>query len=66
MAQPHKGARVVVMTRLSQPVWDATKADADTHGISISQYVADVMAAYHGRGGHDAGTGVQEVLQLVS
>ncbi len=49
MAQPHKGDRVVTITRLAHPVHDVVRNAAAERGVSISQYVADVMAAHVGR-----------------
>jgi predicted DNA-binding ribbon-helix-helix protein len=48
MAQPHKGDRVVTITRLVQPVHDDVRRAAAERGLSISQYIADVMAAHTG------------------
>lgn len=64
MAQPHKGDRVVTVTRLAKPVWDEVQAAAANQGISISQFVADVVAAHMGRDDLVRDLGLREVLPL--
>ena len=49
MAQPHKGERRLVGTRLARDVHDEVQRRAAESGTSVSQYVADVMAAHVGR-----------------
>lgn len=49
MAQPHKGERRLVGTRLARDVHDEVQRLAAEAGTSMSQYVADVMAAHVGR-----------------
>lgn len=46
MAQPHKGDRRLVGTRLTRDVYDEIQRRASDIGTSMSQYVADVMAAH--------------------
>jgi len=50
MAQRPKGPRRQVGPRLPVPVADLVEQRADALGLSISQFVADVMCAYVGRG----------------
>lgn len=49
MAQPHKGDRELFATRLPLPVGDLVRAAAAQRGISMSEYLAQVVAAHHGR-----------------
>lgn len=49
MAQPHKGERRLVGTRLARDVHDEVQRRAADAGTSVSQYVADVLAAHVGR-----------------
>lgn len=49
MAQPHKGDRQLVGTRLTKQVHDEIKYRASEAGTSISQYVADIVAAHVGQ-----------------
>ena len=46
MAQPHKGDRELTQSRLARPVYDEVKKRAYEQGVSISQYIADVMALH--------------------
>lgn len=46
MAQPHKGDRELTQSRLARPVYDEVKKRAYAKGVSISQYIADVMALH--------------------
>ena len=64
MAQPHKGSRVVTVTRLAQPVWADVQQAAAARGISISQFVADVVALYTGHADLVRDLGEPEVLPL--
>lgn len=49
MARPSKGDRVVTVSRIQRPVWEHVHAEADRQGISISAYIADVLASHAGR-----------------
>lgn len=49
MAQPHKGSRTLIASRPVQPVYEAIRDLAAAQGLSISQYVADVLARHVGR-----------------
>jgi predicted DNA binding CopG/RHH family protein len=49
MAAPHKGDRELIGARPLRPVYEAVKNNAADRGISISQYVADVLAVHVGR-----------------
>lgn len=51
------------MTRLAQPVWDAVHLAAAEQGMSLSQYLADVLALCVGRPDLVSGES-QEVLPL--
>lgn len=64
MAQPHKGERVVTVTRLARPVWSDVQQAATDRGMSISQYIADVLAAHVGRADLVRDLGDREVLPL--
>lgn len=44
MPQPHRGDRAPVLSRPPRAVRDAVKAAADAHGVSVSDYVAIVLA----------------------
>lgn len=48
MGQPHKGERVLLQTRPHREVWEAVHAAARNAGLSVSQYVADVLAEHVG------------------
>lgn len=50
MAQPHKGPRRQVISRMPDSVYEliAVRA-ADAGSVSVSQYIADVMAIHVGR-----------------
>ena len=48
MAQPHKGPRRLVGSRIPEEVYLELRRRADDAGVSVSQYVADVMAIYAG------------------
>lgn len=48
--RPHKGDRVLLQTRPHREVWDQINEEARKSGASsLSQYVADVLAAHVGR-----------------
>jgi len=64
MAQPNKGDRVVTVTRLARPVWSDVHKAASERGMSISQYIADVLAAHIGRDDLVRDLGDREVLPL--
>lgn len=49
MAQPHKGDRELTQSRLARDVYNEVKQRAGDKGVSISQYIADVMAMHVGR-----------------
>ena len=42
--RPHKGARRVIMTRPAQPVADVVLREAAAAGMTISDYVAGILA----------------------
>jgi hypothetical protein len=46
MAQPNKGDRELTQSRLARDVYNEVKKRAATQGVSISQYIADVMAVH--------------------
>jgi hypothetical protein len=48
MAQPHKGPRQQIMARPTDKVYYGIRKAAEEHGMSISQYVADVLALHLG------------------
>ena len=65
--RPHKGDRVLIASRPSRVVADLVRQRADEAGLSISDYVAKVLAEVHG--GPEAGPQLpantnQEVLPL--
>lgn len=49
MGQPHKGDRVLLQARPPREVWDAVHIAASEAGLSVSQYVADLLAQHVGR-----------------
>lgn len=49
MAQRPKGRRAQVGPRLALEVFEEVRRRAEARGMSISQYVADVMALHVGR-----------------
>ncbi|MFF0546856.1 toxin-antitoxin system [Nocardia thailandica] len=49
MAQVNKGKRELVGARLAKDVYEELARAAEAHNISMSQYVADVMALHFGR-----------------
>ena len=49
MGQPNKGDRELLQSRPVRPVWEAVHAAAASAGLSVSQYVADVLAIHVGR-----------------
>lgn len=48
MAQVNKGKRELVGSRLAKDVYDELARAAEARNISMSQYVADVMALHFG------------------
>ncbi len=48
MAQPHKGDRELIASRVPRAVYDAIRLAAAERHLTISQYVADVMATHTG------------------
>ncbi len=46
--RPHKGDRVLIASRPSRVVADLVRQHADEAGLSISDYVAKVLAEVHG------------------
>jgi len=64
MGQPHKGERVLLQTRPARPVWEAVHTLSAQAGVSVSQYVADVLAAHVGRPDLVREVGQREVLPL--
>lgn len=49
MPAPHKGDRLAHTIRPPRAVSDALRAEAASHGMSLSQYVADLLAIHIGR-----------------
>lgn len=49
MAQPHKGARRLVQSRIPEPVYAEIRRRAAEAGTSASQYIADTMALIVGK-----------------
>ncbi len=49
MSRASKGDRVVTTTRIARPVWEFVRIQAANHGVSVSAYVADIMAEHAGR-----------------
>ncbi len=47
MPQPHKGDRDLLISRPPKVVADAVKARAHDEGMSVSEYVARVLAEHH-------------------
>lgn len=64
MAQPHKGDRAQIMCRPVLPVYSEIRRLAEEHGMSMSQYAADVLAAHVGRPDLIRELDNQEVLPL--
>jgi len=48
MAQPHKGDRAQIMCRPRLPVYEEIRRRAAESGLSMSQYVADLLATHVG------------------
>lgn len=46
--RPHKGDRVLIASRPNRVVADLVRQRADEAGLSISDYVAKVLAEVHG------------------
>lgn len=49
MAQPHKGNRHLVQSRIPDPAYAEIKLRAAEAGLSVSQYVADLMCLCVGK-----------------
>ncbi|SLH35471.1 toxin-antitoxin system [Mycobacteroides abscessus] len=49
MPAPHKGDRLAHTIRPPREVSDALRAEAAARGLSLSQYVADLLAIHIGR-----------------
>lgn len=49
MPAQHKGDRLAHTIRPPREVSDALRAEAAAHGLSLSQYVADLLALHVGR-----------------
>lgn len=64
MGQPHKGERMLLQTRPVRPVWEAVHTLAAQAGVSVSQYVADLLAEHVGRPDLVREVGQREVLPL--
>ncbi len=43
MGQPHKGSRRLTQTRIPESTYAKVKHQADELGVSVSQYVADLV-----------------------
>ncbi len=50
MAQPHKGDREMIASRIPRSVYEIIRTAAAERDISMSQYVADVMCEHTGHG----------------
>jgi len=46
--RPSKGDRDHIVSRPPDPIGEAVRASADKAGLSISEYVANVLATAHG------------------
>jgi hypothetical protein len=65
--RPHKGDRDVIVTRPARPLGNVVRARADEAGMTISEYVAMVLARAHGMpefAPASSATTAQEVLPL--
>ncbi|WP_234797740.1 MULTISPECIES: toxin-antitoxin system [Mycobacteroides] len=49
VGRPHKGDRVLLQSRPAREVWYAVRIAASEAGVSVSQYVADLLAQHVGR-----------------
>lgn len=49
MGQPHKGDRILLQARPPREVWYAVHNAASEAGMSVSQYVSDLLALHVGR-----------------
>lgn len=49
MAQHHKGPRRQIATRVHDDVFDVVRDRSTARGLSMSQWIADVLAEYVGR-----------------
>lgn len=64
MAQPHRGDRHLVASRLPRKVADAVQAEAKRRGLSNSEYIAQVLATAHGFTPSEPPRGKQEALPI--
>lgn len=48
IGRPNKGDRDAIMTRPSRALGDVVREAADKQGLSISDYVANLLAREHG------------------
>lgn len=64
MAQPHKGDRKLIASRPPTRVYQDVHDRALAHGISISQYVADVLAMHTGHTDLVVALGREREVQL--
>lgn len=64
MAQPHRGDRHLVASRLPRNLADVVLAEAKRQGLSYSEYIARVLADAHGIQLPTADTGGQEALPI--
>ena len=65
MAQPNKGSRRLVQSRIPEPVYAEIRARAAAAGTSASQYIADTMALVVGQPDQVRELGLnEEVLPL--
>jgi hypothetical protein len=65
--RPHKGDRALIATRLAQPLATVVRDRADEAGMTITDYVAMVLARAHGMPEFAPASSVtaeQEVLPL--
>lgn len=49
VGRPHKGDRILLQSRPARDVWYAVHLAASDAGVSVSQYVADLLARHVGR-----------------
>lgn len=61
----HKGDRVLIQSRPMRPVWEAVHERAAAAGMTVSQYLADLLAVHVGRPDLVSDDGQREVLPLV-
>lgn len=48
MAQPHKGDRELVASRVNRRVYETLKSSAAERNLSLSAYISDVLAQHTG------------------